>query len=479
MLAFLALTACLAPESGIDDSHIEGTVTVPARLESEYGFKNDKAADANDFGVLTIGYTVVDGTMDDFATHGDASEGKADVDWLAFTADAAVEGSMIVRLGDATLPAPLPDTGVPVDTDTSVPVDTDTSVPVDTDTAVDTDTFDSAFDSAFDTGAPTFTPPVVRVSVADLSDPAHPVVLGDPIDVDAAGGEVPFAFESGVRYGIRLEGLVGELDTPWLVAVPGVHPDAAGIKVGAYQSADPAALGAPVGGTTPRAFELADDFSFTAPYEVVFIQSFTRDAEDTDLVTVDTDIPEVWLYAATWPNLNAGLRSGTFYSSTPAHLPLSGASLYAADPLVLDAYAEALVGVTYAEQEPNDLDLDLDPYDFTPAETLEGLSPAGYVDTITGSIVWDDDVDTFHLRVASDVFLFGALTWDDASDVDFYVLDATGGIIDSAATYDNPEVGAGVLLAADTDYYLLIIGYASDGVATETPYAMTLEWGAP
>jgi hypothetical protein len=200
---------------------------------------------------------------------------------------------------------------------------------------------------------------------------------------------------------------------------------------------------------------------------------------DPDIVSVNTDLPEVWLYAATWPNLNAGLRSGTFYSSTPAHLALSGASLYAADPLVLDAYAEALEGVTIAEQEPNDVDLDLDPYDFTPAEALEGLSPAGYVDTITGVMTWDTDIDAFHVRIAADAFVFGALSWDDGSDVDWYLLDAAGEVVDGSATYDNPEVGAGALLAADTDYYLVVIGYASDGVATETPYALTLEWGAP
>lgn len=466
VLALLALVACPAPETGYDNSHIVGSVVVPARMEDEGG-RNDKAADANDLGTFDLGYTVIDGSISAWDLSPDGVAGTGDADWQAFEVDSAYEGVAYLYLGEAAAqagPPALPDTGGDSDTDSDPP---DTSVPDDT---------------ATDTAVVIPAGPLVEIAIADISDAKQPVFLASET-FDANGGELTYAFEPGVRYGVRVKGVVGEGELTYRLALPEAHPDGAGILVGGFASNDPVALGAPISGTTPGPFRLEADWSYTADYEALFAKSVTTEEIDTDGTeqsTVDEDIPEIWMFAATWPNLNAGLRAGTFYSSAPQHVDLAAGDQFQVDPLVLDAFAEAQEGFSLTEEEPNEVNLDADPVDFSGAQDLGILSPAGFLDIVTGSIIYDPlDDDVYRFQVPASQTLYCQLGWGDASDVDLYILDGDVNMVDGAASYDNPEVcGGGALLDPGVDYYVLVRAYDGDPTITST-YTLSLEWGSP
>jgi len=454
----LILSACLAPEGGIDRSVVRGVVRVDPAVVDETAGLNDRPQYAQRLRDLEYGADAVVGGISDWGYDAENDEITGDIDWY-FVASAldADPGRILLRF--ATLPA----------------------------------------DSVF------------RVEILEQT----PEGLFDPLVVEdvTATGEEPFEVEmewtmvAEQNYAVVLSGLSGSGEAGYELGFLGVHPDTRHVSVGAYRSADPSSR-KPVGGAAVGPFTLQDDWAWEATYQIDgikavitepnpmvdvispdFLRLFGLD-EDATVTRVNENIARAYLFAGDWVSLTGALAAGTWYSSEPIRIDVPCGEMSVVDPLVLDAFAPLVIGREVDEEEPNDLainpDFTLDLTSPEDAQDIGLLSGPGFVDIFRGHIDigagegFIHDVDVYAFQVPEDLLLYLTMDWDDdAADIDVIVYDDTGEYTDAAATTAKPESDGGWwLYEPELMYYLVVAGYAGTP-GTSPAYELTVEQVAP
>lgn len=157
-----------------------------------------------------------------------------------------------------------------------------------------------------------------------------------------------------------------------------------------------------------------------------------------------------------------------------------------------DPFTETLPDTTVAELDDADYSLVPDSLVFQTLGTMTGL---GFVNTVTGSIVFEPDVpgwnehdsDAYAFEVPVSAYVRMRASWDDPlADLDFGIFHDDGTqILDLFLTYGeswcwstaNPEVcTTPVTLEPGETYYLVALGYLG---TDEQAYSIALEWIAP
>ena len=427
----LALFAC-RPESGIDRTIITGSVSLPpVQLDELTDGPNDEYETAEHLGSVHHAVHLVFGLSE---MRGESPDGELlrDIDWYTFEALISGEYSFEIDLRRASQ---------------------------------------------------------VRVTLYEM-DPAgeSPTELAAE---DVVGRSLVMTLETTASktYGVRVQGIADEPDSRYGVAVIG--PDPTDVLVGAYLSDDLLDRGNPVGGGsvanwsrgTAQDSDADTRFGWTGTFELRYMREFDGEA-------VNEDVGRVWLHAGTWSSLNdSGLPAGTLYASEAVEVTTAGAQTTVESPILLDTFVESLPGFVFAETEPNDLPLDaggdwIVPVDPLLANDAGLLSSNGLVDTITEFISFQSanpgyihDEDAFTFQVAEPSFIRWSVEWDTSggdADIDAYFIDEQAYIVDYAASYDNPEVGLGASVEANTPYFLSILGYVGPGPG-DVAYEVTLE----
>ncbi|MBN2801330.1 MAG: hypothetical protein JXX28_19470 [Deltaproteobacteria bacterium] len=458
ILAAALAASCVAPEGGIDDTRVRGTVTVPpAQAEEKGELNNDKVDGATAVEVPEFAHLVVTGKIKSWGYAEDTGllTQDADKDWYKLVSP--FDGPVGLRVALPGLPE----------------------------------------------GSQ------VWLELVDLSQQDEETQVYAPI-ASSLGGEADLSFEAvkGTPYGLRVGGAVGAGEQPYQLVLMGQDPSEAGLKVGAYLPGDGGAFdatarGNPVGGTTVGPLTLQEDLSWTGSWELYLLrQVVTTQPEDeaaNPVTTVDEALSEVYLLAGDFGRLDGSLKAGTWYSSASVSMSLTGAPLTdeytgasylpAETPLVLDAFAPLVIGWEADEEEPNDVPVDsanfeVDVSDANLAQDLGALSGPGFVDILRGSSPietdaggWVHDVDAFRFTVPVAEEIFFTLEWsDDTMDLDLALVDSSGEWLDHGATSAKPEVNAwgGAVLEPGEDYFLVVLGYIGTP-ATDPTWELSLE----
>lgn len=459
LLIALALSACVKPEEGIGDDRLRGTVRVgPTSGEEAANFANRNFSGAEAIADVTFGYHLHSGVIDGYGVEG----------WRL-----SIGGRTPTRTYSSEL---------------SSDADQDWF------SIVSPDDHEMAMTISWAGGA------TLRVGLYDLDDiqgggpgnPERPALLSE---ADFTGsGSLSWSMEGGHNYGIRVAGVAGSEDTTYEMVFPGVHPDEAGILAGAYLPAEgggapvASARSNPVAGSNVGPFELLADVPYTyeASYEAYLVREVntTEDTGDGTSTTTNEFVTEVWTFAGDWTTLQPRLAAGTWFSSTPVQILLDGnpkrddeaGVVYyeAAEPLVLDSIAPAVIGHEIDEVEPNDMPFDegafvLDTSDPAKAFDIGSLSGDGYIDILNGHIDFFSadsgfvhDIDAYKFTVPQHQTVYFVMDWEDpAADIDVVIHDSAGDPLDWAASLEKPEMSGGYAdMYPEETYYLVVLGYA-------------------
>ena len=141
------------------------------------------------------------------------------------------------------------------------------------------------------------------------------------------------------------------------------------------------------------------------------------------------------------------------------------------DPVMIDEFAPVVVGFDIYEIEPNDTDVAYYFEEKDLAQDLGSLSGPGFVDIVSGAIIydsedqgWSGENDTFKFQVPESSAINFTMSWGSSgTDLDILMLDAEGNIVDYGY-YGFPEVpvyGTSVLYEPGMDYYIACLLYTS------------------
>jgi hypothetical protein len=302
-----------------------------------------------------------------------------------------------------------------------------------------------------------------------------------------AGAEVSFSAgaEPGSYVTIRVAG-TGELGA-YELAIVGEDPNDTRFLVGAYTGRSWDDRGLLAGGTTVPAFTLDEDFVWRGAYEITFLRTVDgtaeQDAENSiPLPEVNESPDQVTLWASNAARL--GTRpAGSWFSSAPVRVEPTGYLRLKADPLLVNALAPEVVGQVQDELETNHPAFDdaggLAPADPGTFQDLGALSGAGFVDYVNGvsDFAGDGagaDDDRYRFTAGAAFSLSASLEWEGGADIDWYLFDSAGELVDLGATSANPELGDGAALVSGETYYLVVVPY--EGAAnTSVPYTLRFE----
>lgn len=481
ILVLSALLACDRYETGIDRTVIQGNIElVPAETteaETTQG-SNESLELAEDLGF--IGYRVarLHGTTLDYGA--DISTGKVNGDWDYYTFSPLLEGTLTLSFSYAG-PGEVDTADLPKD-------DTVYAVQI-----LDLDTLDES-------GEPTV--------IFEGDTAGYYGLFTADLTVAAKG-----------HYAIGVGGSKNKSDdNTYEIRIDGFDPNGTQFLVGAYQEADFAEHGNPVGGTSVDSFEYDEStYTWSGAFEVLFIREVITCAnadtdclatqsdppttpDDTGITTdVNEDLPTVYLYAGTFSSLNAGILAGTHFSSEGVAVQLSTddaeTDLHTDVALRVDAIQPLLVGWQFTEEEPNDVTIDGATYNLTGDLTAANVLPLGtglgYVDFLDGTLIyevddpaWSNDADVFAFEVGEQAGATISLGWANAADdLDLHFYDSAGTLL-AAGWYianSNPELFGtadfGLTLEPGQTYYLAVLGYG--GAAGERDWSLSIEYTTP
>ena len=457
ILFTLALSACMRPEEGINDSRVRGDVVLAPHEVEEYDERQNGAlAGAVDLEELNYGVQIITGVVRDYSEGTDSGSGPP-------------------------TPPPEPDTGASTDTgtstDTGAGTDTETSSDTESsdtessdtessdtessdtessdtdsgDTAVPAPTYDEPLNDTADKDWYTFTVPedvtmtfevtfdgaedtLIRFGLYDADGEADEDGVYTAIeswdlsvmDYDTAAGSITMDVEltAGTNYGMRVAGLYGTQDEtlmPYTIKMYGLDPNNAGLKVTAHAALDDGSApdiadrGNPVGGGEAHDFVLQSDDTYVGTYEIFLVREVVTTVETGDTAVssttvVDEEIPGMYVWAGNWSNINQDLPAGTWYSSEPVYVDLSaetttdtadewGYAYIPADDITVDSIAPLVVGFIYKDTEPNDVEVDDSLYlvmeTADAAQDVGTISVPGFVDYFTGTIDFESDASGF------------------------------------------------------------------------------------
>ena len=505
----LSLAACQGQaEQGIDRTFVRGTVSIPpgavTEAEATQG-DNDTPALAEDFGFVSTRYTVISGTCLEYDSDNTPSGQvpTGDEDYYRFTP---------LKSGTMALSLLYPDTPATED-------DPEPSEKI------------RYFVTVYD--------------LNNLDTEGNPTVL---LDGDTSGSYSAFSADisvtSGNAYAVRVAGIRNTAgDSSYQLVLSGFDPNGAIASpgaalepgwseqdgeiyttlptrfiVGAYEGQEIDARGLPLGGSDVPSFTLdPETLTWSGEFEITYVYA-ARIPEDLDSADsfagpeVTVGYTEVALFAGSFPSLNAGVTSGTIFSSSPTVINLDDAvaedfpagwigvayqnRVLEGVEVVCDVLQPKLYGWSEVEVEPNDFADQGDGYtigDVTGAQVLPVATGAGYVDTVTGALdftsdapQWAEAPDAFAITVPETLDAYISVSWPDASynlDVNFY--DSTGALIAAGwnVADSNPEAFSalgdyGFTLEPGETYYLALFGWT--GVAASSvDYTIEIEWLAP
>jgi hypothetical protein len=468
LLPILALLACQGPESGLDNSVIEGTLLIPPAsvAEGETAIAtNDDAASA--FGVgpegatsLTYRAVVLDGVTSTFTRSAPGDE-FGDADWYSFRPIA--DGSFTVSF---SLPGGLggPDTDADTttgttDTDTTRDTGTTdtTTTGVDTDTgATDTDTGSTGTDTAgtdtgttgtdtgstgtdtgttgtdtgttgTDTGGTTFVDAIVytiRVYDMALYDPADPsagLVAEGSTDGAAGSWSATFDVAAGGEYAVVVGGVrntTAQEEVPYELVFSGSAPGEGSVLVGAYAEGDPAVGSPPLGGAEAALWTYdAATLTWSGFYSIKYVRSVTSPPADTGDTgappepVIDETIDTVYIMAGTLQSLNKTPSAGALYTSQSIEVAIPDERVILPDVLVLDAVFPKVIGRTITEELP-DVTVAVVQSDYSVvaedvvAQDVGMLSGLGYVDVVDGAVDMSGGASGWNGTNDSDAYAF-------------------------------------------------------------------------
>jgi hypothetical protein len=474
MISLLALASCIRMEPALDNSTIEGTIQLPpTQIEETRDNANGTLANAVVLAPLSYGVTQLLGKTTGYGLNGDAFAPTSDQDWFLINPPPSF------RDQGCTLDPYVFETIITGDTGASLPKSMET-------------TFTLAIEDPSAT---------LRVEILDLdvivgNGPSEGPIVFRSEDITGTGA-IDLCLMDGANYAIHIGGVTGTAASNWTLSMAGLHPEDAGLKVGAWLNDDVLDRGFPVGGTDVQDFTGGaeeDGWTWTGTYDIFLIRSVTTDKTGKkEKTTYDEAISETWLFAGDWASLNLPLPAGTWYSSKPVHVVLDKTPksnrlddnvVYSAKPLVVDSFAPLVIGQEFTEVEPNDADSvtyaswELDPADMANANDLGVLSAPGEVDILRGTTPfesdtadWVHDNDLFKFEVPETELLYFNLDWSlGDADLDAVIFDASGEPIDWMVTYDKPELGGGYapFLPGEV-YYLIIVPWIG-------PNGSTMDW---
>lgn len=467
--ASLLLSACAGPEEGLDETYIEGTLTIPPVDVAE--LDNRGANDA--------------------APQGLGPEGSSSLSFRA-----------LVLTGEAAALRKTPG-GEYEDPDNYVfapAADGDFSISFD-------------FTTGASTGADGYLDDIVfELDVIDTTTGAS--VVGGPVSTDGTGGTwaATFAATKGVEYQVVVGGIYGETASTaaYTMIFSGSTPDDDDILVGAYTEGDPAVATNPVGGATATGWTFdAATLTWSGVYNIQFVRSVevVPDEDTGDLYipppAVDEALSEVYLMAGTLSSLNASPSAGALYTSAAVQVSINHADVVVDSPLVLDAVFPKVIGLTVDEVLPDTTVAIINADDYNSlatdqlvAQDIGVVSGFGFVDVLNGSITFDpayegwnggNDSDAWQFTVPDYIRAKMTVTWTDPStDLDIGIWGDTTdyggyGVIDwmlfgdtYCLTSADPEICTlEVALDPAYTYYVVVLGYAG---SDEMPYTVELEW---
>ena len=512
----LLAVACYAPETGIDQTTLVGTVELPPAAEAleEDTDGTESARDTYDTAQeieLNWRWQNVGGQIRQFPP------GLEDVDWYSFSPLADGAFTVVFEYGEeySLMPGGSPggakedtgqeDTGAAGDTD-KVPNKDTGDKPTDDTGDTSGDTSDTAGDSA-DTGFSELE--VYAVYVHDLSEldaDGNPTeIAGGLTDGSAGIFEIPLdEVTAGGSYAVSVAMVLNDNGSygKYEVWFSSSDPTDSGIKLGAYADAsDYANRGDPVSGAAVNNWVFdADSRTWSGTYEMLYFKSVTSDTgmnsygEVVDVHEVTEGAGTVYLVGGTFSSLNQGLPAGTLHNGTPIEVVLKADKENTADTVVIDTIAPKEIGWETAEEEPNDVAIDENTYnlsgDLADAQALPVGSGVPFVDVITGTMsltiddpYWTDDQDVYALTVSESANATFALAMPTDVDFDLHLYDFEGtyiavgwGEANSNPEFINTELW-GVTLEPDTTYYIAV--HPWEGAAGDHEYQIEIEWIAP
>ncbi|MCO4744720.1 MAG: hypothetical protein KC912_08025 [Proteobacteria bacterium] len=207
---------------------------------------------------------------------------------------------------------------------------------------------------------------------------------------------------------------------------------------------------------------------------------------------VDERVSNGFLFAGDWNSLNDGLPAGTWYTETALAVTMPAEEVVqtveVATPLLLDAFAPLVIGWEVDEVEPNDTvaDSNVPSLDIANGtfQDLGMLSGPGFVDIISGGIVyegnpdtWDADVDGYKFQVTEPTSLLFTLDWAESVDLDILIMDADEEVL-GLGYFNQPEVNEypDEVYQPGQDYYIgVMIWTSGDDPGTSYDYTLALE----
>lgn len=511
----LLFSGCVAePESGIDRTFIRGTVDLPPSAYTEAESKdgdNDAFEGAEDIGDIAVGYTTISGVCEGFGYFKGTFVGALDSYSLKATLDGTLSLSMSYQGSEYV--------------DKKSEDRTYYSLTVVSQTALDERELLDPKDPKAGFAAP-------EALLAEVTQNAFGAfsttfnVTKNEVYYIVVGGEANRENTDG-SYAITIDGFNpngviastgAALEAGWVIQDGEMYTQPPiDFLVGAYSSDDPSSRGLPLGGSNVTAFTLDEEtLTWSGEYEITYVYAAVLPADiDTGEFAspvVDTSLTEVYLFAGTFPTLNAGLTAGTLFSSSPLSVNLTDAKAeeYEAgyfgvgstnrvldvtdSPLVVDTIQPKQYGWTEADTEPNDFADVGDGYaviDVSGAQELPAASGAGFIDTIVGSLEfkdaapqWIGDHDAYLVTVPSELDAYISLSWGNtAYDLDLHYYDIDGVLVGAGwqIANINPETFSvssfGDFLLPGETYYIAVLPWS--GEVGVIDYTIEIEWLAP
>jgi hypothetical protein len=527
ILFLLPLLACKGDgETGIDRTFIRGSVSLtPGEFTEDEAAKgtNDAYDTAIDIGYIGSRYTVVNGTCALFAQSSTPAGAvpDGDMDYYQFNPLSDATLSVSLRYEDADLESA--DTG-------DIPAELATWYVAVYD--VDDLTYNYTTEVTKKKGKKGKTKKTKKevltsIEPALISEATTEGSYGDfSMTVDVIGGTNYVVVVAGMKNS-------GENEAYSLV-IDGLDPNEQTFMIGAYQGSTFAEKGNPVGGSDIPVLTLNEEtLAWEGDYEITYVYGSTEcergdtactegatsvyeyeqadegdSAEPFPTIAIQADVQEVNLFAGNFASLNAGLTSGTLYSSSPVTVSMSDAINedlpdgfigtnstnrgITADPIACDTIQPKLYGWSETAVEPNNFDKVGDGYTVsgTGAQVLPEATGAGYVDVITGTFDfdgkgdWKGEHDAFSFTVPESLNGYMVASWSDLNtNLDFHLYNSSGELM--AAGWYIADINPETLLTTDFEltlepgetYYLAMLPWS--GSVGSFDYTIELEWLAP
>ena len=518
ILLLLPLLACRGDaETGIDRTFIRGTVELSPGAYAEESDKGNDAWDgAQDIGYIGSRYTIIDGTCSNFSQSSTPGGTVADGDYDHYSFTPLEDSTLTFSLvyDDADLEAA--DTG-------DIPTEKVTW-----------------YVAVYDLDDLTYTYSVDKKTKKKTLESVDPALVTEGFS-EGSYGNYSFSADvvGGTNYAVVVAGMRSASDSDaYSLLIDGTDPNETTFMIGAYTGSTFAEKGNPVGGSDVPEFTLdPETYTWSGDYEITYVYASTecpRDdqacvdaSEPTSVyeydqdpnadtgtepfptITIKADLSEVHLFAGNFASLNAGLTSGTLYSSTPVTVPLSNAVNedlpdgnigtnstnrgVDADTVACDTIQPKLYGWSTDEEEPNNVEWDKDGVITVPAQEMPVGTGNGYVDVINATLDYEiddpaygqDEFDAFKVTVPESSAAFISTSWADPNyNIDVYVADAMGTTIAAGWSIAdvNPEAfntlsDFGFTMEPGEEYYILV--YAWSGPAGPIDYTIELEWLTP